>query len=424
MPQRQAAIELAPLDTALANIAASHPAAMEPGLDRLRAVAARLDLLDVDVPLAIVAGTNGKGSTVVCLESIWRCAGRRTGAFLSPHLQRFNERIRVDGEPLDDAPILRALERIAEQMAPDSLTYFEAAALAAMWCFREAGCDAIVLEVGLGGRLDATNLWDADAAILTSVALDHAEWLGTDINVIATEKAAVSRPGGVLVVGETHPPPSLAPWARKNRVQLLAIDPVLQDLDAPRGFAGEHHRRNAACAVTLARWLSARVPVDATQIAEGLAMAHLPGRLQAVTVDGLDVLVDVAHNPAAARALAAALNVKEANQRLHLVFAALADKDIGGIAEALWPIACSVATAALAGERALSADTLTSQVRESRPQESAYPCDSHATLALAWQAAAARARADGRRVLVVGSHVTVGEWLQRYAPSALAPARF
>lgn len=392
---------------------------MEPGLDRLRAVAERLGADTTDVPLAIVAGTNGKGSTVVCLEAIWRSAGRRTGAFLSPHLLRFNERIRIDGKPINDGQVLDALARIEASLAPDTLTYFEAAALAAMLCFAEAGCDAIVLEVGLGGRLDATNLWDADGAILTSVALDHAEWLGTDLNVIATEKAAVARRGGVLVVGEQNPPASLEPWAQEQGVRLLPIDPVLADVPAPPHFAGEHHRRNAACAVTLARALEALVPLGSGDIVRGLGAARLAGRLQPLSIDGVDVLVDVAHNPAAAEALAKALTASGDAQRLHLVFASLGDKDISGIAKHLWSLARSIACAALSSDRAISPHRLAATVREQRPTNLDYACEAHDSIDAAWQAAAARAKADGCRVLVVGSHVTVGAWLKDHAPDAV-----
>ena len=394
------------VEAALSRIADAHPREMDPGLDRLRAVAHRARLAHIDVPLAIVAGTNGKGSTVVCLEAIWQAAGQRTGAFLSPHLIRFNERIRISGQDVDDRAILAAIARIEPHIAPDTLTYFELAALVAVACFLDAGCTAIVLEVGLGGRLDATNLWDADGAILTSVALDHADWLGTDLDVIATEKAAVARPGSMLVVGEQRPPCSLGSWAAANRVRLVGIDQVLDTLVAPRHLPGEHHRRNAACAAVLAHELEALVKVSEQNILTGLERATLPGRLQALSVEGIDVVVDVAHNPAAAAAIVTALD----NERMHLVFASLGDKDIGGIAHALMPAAASLACAGLDSDRAVSASALLATMRGALPEGVHVPCEAHESVEAAWRAAALRARADGLRVLIVGSHVTVGNW--------------
>lgn len=400
--------ESLPVEDALARIAAAHSLDMDLGLERLRSVALRAGLLDIDVPMAIVAGTNGKGSTVACLEAIWRAAGRRTGAFTSPHLIRFNERIRIDGMDATDEQILSALDQVTPHIAPDTLTYFEAAALAAIVCFQEAGCDAIVLEVGLGGRLDATNLWDADGAILTSVALDHAEWLGSDLRVIATEKAAVARRGGVLVVGELDPPDSLGPWARQNGVELVPIEPVLRDLAAPAKFPGEHHRRNAACAATLALELCSLVPVSEAEIRRGLAMASIPGRLQSLRVDGVNAVLDVAHNPAAAAALTTALRP----ETFHVVFAALGDKDIDGMAQALMPIARSVACPLIDSGRSLGADELAKTL--GRHAQHGVVVEPHGSVQAAWEAAAARARIDAGRVLVVGSHVTAGEWLARY----------
>ncbi len=408
--------ESLPVEDALGRIAAAHGVSMDLGLERLRRVAERAGLLDVAVPLAIVAGTNGKGSTVACLETIWRMAGRRTGAFTSPHLVLFNERIRINGRNATDDEILSALDRVTPYIAPDTLTYFEAASLAAMVCFQMAGCDAIVLEVGLGGRLDAANLWDADGAILTSVALDHAEWLGTDLGVIATEKAAVARRGGVLVVGELNPPEALAPWAQQNGVELVSIEPVLKDLAPPARLGGAHHHRNAACAATLALEMVSLVPVSEDEIRRGLAEASVPGRLQSLSVEGVDAVLDVAHNPAAAEALAKALEP----ERLHVVFAALGDKDIDGIAQALMPIALSIACPGIESDRSLNPDELA--VMFERHAGEGVLVESHVSVQAAWEAAAARARIDSARVLVVGSHVTAGEWLARYGANAGPPS--
>jgi len=386
------------------------------------------------VPLVTVAGTNGKGSTVAMLAAIWQAAGWRVGTSTSPHLVHFNERIRIDGEPLPPAHILAAIERIEPFIAPDTLTYFEIATLAAMACFVggggeggvEASVDAIVLEVGLGGRLDAANLWDADLAILTSVALDHADWLGTDLEVIATEKAAIARPGRALIVGEWPAPASLPPFAEANGIELVPAEPAA--VPESLSLDGEHQRRNAACAVAAAMRLSTRLPVSASDLQRGLSRTRVDARMQRLRHHDIDVCLDVAHNPHAARALAAALAAALGAKASagahpsslpgwHLVFAALGDKDIEGIVQALAPIARSFACPTLDSDRAMAGEALAERVRQALGR-SGGPVSACASVADASALAFSRAEREGGGVLVAGSFVTVGDWLGTHPTSA------
>ena len=413
-----------PLDAALARIASAHPSAIDPGLERLGRVAVRAGLDRVTVPLVTVAGTNGKGSTVAMLASVWQAAGHRVGTSTSPHLVDFNERIRIDGTPVPDERILAAIADIEPFIVPDTLTYFEIATLAAMACFRDAGVEAIVLEVGLGGRLDAANLWDADLAILTSVALDHAEWLGSDLLVIATEKAAIARSGRALIVGEWPAPASLAPFARANDIELVPAE--LAAVPGELGLPGEHQRRNAACVVEAVARLHDRLPVSAPDLRRGLSAARIDARMQRLRLRDIEVCLDVAHNPHAAAALASALAAQAVTDTgantgadvgpagWHLVFAALADKDIPGIVQALAPIARSFACPSLPGERALSGEALAARVGAALDDRT-VPVSACTSVADASALAFARAGDEGGGVLVAGSFVTVGAWVGVHA---------
>ncbi len=187
-----------------------HFSAIDLGLDRIRQVATNLGLLQPECPVITVAGTNGKGSTVALLSSLLNEAGYRVGAYISPHILRYNERIAFNGQPADDDFICDAFAAIDAARGDVSLTYFEFGTLAAMWLFVREAVDVIVLEVGLGGRLDAANLWDAEVAIITSIGIDHVDWLGDDREVIGREKAGIARPGKALICGDPEPPSSIA----------------------------------------------------------------------------------------------------------------------------------------------------------------------------------------------------------------------
>ena len=438
--------ESARLEDWLAWIGAVHPREMDLGLARVSRVAARLGLARPPLAIVTVGGTNGKGSTVAMLETIWTAAGHRAGAATSPHVTRFNERIRVAGREADDADIVRALARVERARASsseddaelDTLTYFEFATLAAMALFVEAGCEVAIMEVGLGGRLDAVNLWDADCAVLTSIALDHADWLGTDLDVIATEKAAIGRRGRPFVLGEPDPPPSLAPFVRREGFALVDVGARPASSLPDTALAGEHQRRNAACALAAVQALGERLPVGTETARAALAAVSLGARFETRERGGTTVVLDVAHNPAGAAALATTWRQRLGTARAVCVFAALADKDIEGIAGELAPLVAHWCCAALGGARASPPGTLERRVRAGL---AAAPADTSSvapsatsplgdpsagqpvpsadgderdvglerfgSVDAALGAALARAAEEGRPVLVCGSFLTI-----------------
>ena len=328
-----------------------HPKAIELGLDRVRTVLRRLQPEAPPFAVITVGGTNGKGSCLAFLDAILRTAGYRVGAYASPHLLRYNERIRVDGAEADDAALCRTFARIDAARGDISLTYFEFGTLAALERFREAGVEVAVLEVGLGGRLDAVNVVDADAALVTSIALDHTDWLGPDRDSIGYEKAGIYRPGRPAICADPDPPPQLLEHARAIGARLLRIGPDygfartgatwrwwsdaarLDALPQP-ALAGEHQLGNAAAALMTLTSLRDRLPVDATAIRAGLARAWLPGRFQVIP-GPVEWILDVAHNPAAAAVLADHLRNRTCAGCTRAILGLLADKDADGVIQAL-----------------------------------------------------------------------------------------
>jgi dihydrofolate synthase/folylpolyglutamate synthase len=302
-------------------------------------------------PVITVGGTNGKGSTCAMLESIYRSAGYATGLYASPHLVRYNERVCIRGEEADDASLVRAFEAVDDARGDVALTYFEFGTLAALWLFARAGLDVLVLEVGLGGRLDAVNVVDADVAVLTSIGIDHVEYLGPTREDIGREKAGIFRAGRPAVCGDRQPPASVMEIARAAGARLLVAGRDYDFADertqwrfrGPRGeryglpvpaLRGAYQIGNAATALTVVDLLHDRLPVSAQAIREGLLTVSLPGRLQVLAGRPLTVL-DVAHNPHAARALAEALGSMGYFPRTIAVVGMLADKDAAGVIEAL-----------------------------------------------------------------------------------------
>ncbi len=326
-----------------------HPKRIDPGLERAGTVARALGLDRCPVPVVTVAGTNGKGSTVAFAEAVLSAAGYRVGVYASPHLLAYNERVRIGGIPVDDAALMRAFAAIDAARDDISLSYFEFGTLAALWCFREAGCQVLLLEVGMGGRLDATNLLDADVAVIVSVALDHCEWLGPDRDRIAWEKAGIARAGRPLVFGEPDLPDSVrrrgqeldAPvWlAGRDFGVSVAPDgswsywsagaPALAGLPVP-ALAGAHQYANAAAALAALQALGERVTVSAEAVRQGLAGTVLPGRLQRIP-GPVEWVLDVAHNAAACEALAAALAARVPSGRTLALFGLMQRKDLDAV---------------------------------------------------------------------------------------------
>lgn len=400
-----------------------HPESIELGLERVREVAARQGLDKPASRVVTVGGTNGKGSTVAFIEAIARAAEMKVGSYTSPHLLRYNERVRIDGRDASDAELVAAFESVEAARADTPLTYFEFGTLAALWLFQQADLDLAVLEVGLGGRLDAVNLVDPDVAVITTVDIDHVDWLGNDRESIGFEKAGIARAWKPLVLGEIDSPSSVLRHAYAigaNAIR-LGSDFFHEPVDATHwrwrdpGFevelpipalAAPVQRANAATAIAALRALDIGLPD--TALTEGVAAAMLPGRLQRFKVAGIPVIVDVGHNPQAARELAAWLQAEPVAGRTLAVFAALADKDVEGIVDALkgvisqWLLAGLESVAGrgqpVAGFAARLADTAAAEGSR------------HASVSLALEAALTEAHA-GDRILVFGSFHTVAEAL-------------
>jgi len=402
----------------LARIEARHPTEIEMGLDRVGAVYARMDCGRPAAQVVTIAGTNGKGSTVAFVEAIARAAGWRVGAYTSPHLLAYNERVRVDGRDVEDAALVEAFEAVEAARGDTLLTYFETGTLAALWLFARAALDLAVLEVGLGGRLDAVNIVEPDVAVITTVGLDHQDWLGDDLEAIGLEKAGIARAWKPLVLGDTDPPASVLRHA--YHIGAVAIRGGSDFLYAPTdagtwtwrevGFevelpmpalAAPVQLRNAAVAVAAIRALDR--DVDDAALAAGIAGATVLARLQRFEREGVEIVVDVAHNPQAAQALADWLAAAPAAGRTVAVYAALADKDAAGVVDALAP---SIAHWHLAGSTAAGARGQDAAALRARlPDVPAGYATLHADVETALAAALAEAT-PGDRVLVFGAFHT------------------
>ena len=411
----------------LAYIERQHPQAIAMGLERVRDVAARMGLGRPAKRVITVAGTNGKGSTVAFVEAIARAAGWRVGAYTSPHLLRYNERVRIAGEEADDAALVAGFEAVEQARGDTPLTYFEYGTLAALWLFARARLDLAVLEVGLGGRLDAVNIVDPDVAVVTTVDLDHQDWLGGDREAIGAEKAGIARPWKPLVLGEDDPPSSVLGRAYAIGASALRAGcdfffaPVEDarwrwrevgfaiELPMPR-LAAPSQLRNAATAIAALRALGKPLPREAW--ARGIETAFVPGRLQRFARDGVEIVVDVGHNPQAARELAAWLRTEPAAGRTVAVFAALGDKDLAGVVAAVANQVDGWWLAGLpdAGARGLDVDAFATRLAATAAGAGAR----HASVREALAAARAATHA-GDRILVFGSFHTAAAALQALA---------
>jgi len=322
------------------------------GLDRVADVRSRMDA-SLGCPVVTVTGTNGKGSTCALLESMLVAAAHRTGLYTSPHLASYNERVRIDGLPATDDALVAAFNAVEDARADVPLTYFEYGTLAAFWLFARADLAAAVLEVGLGGRLDAVNIIDADIAVVTSVGLDHMDYLGPTREDIGREKAGIFRAGRPVVCGEPNPPAALLAHARVLGAPLLQVgrDYGFTTGNGQWDYWGPGGRRhglphpalrgaiqlvNAATAITALDLLHDVLHVSAGAVRTGLVSVELAGRFQ-VLPGRPTIVLDVAHNPHAARILAAELGTMGLPARTIAVFGMLADKDIDGVVAAMLP---------------------------------------------------------------------------------------
>ncbi len=412
------------LDDWLSHIEHQHPRSIEMGLERVREVAARMSLGRPAPRVITVGGTNGKGSTVAFIEAIARAAGWKVGAYTSPHLLRYNERVRIDGVDADDASLAAAFEAVDAARGGTTLTYFEFGTLSALWLFERASLDLAVLEIGLGGRLDAVNIVDPDVAVITTVDIDHTDLLGHDRESIGAEKAGIARAWKPLVLGEMDSPSSVLRHAYAIGANALRLgsdffhEPVDSqrwrwrevgaELDLPVPvLSAPSQRANAATAIAALRALPGDALSDEA-FSKGVASAMLPGRLQRVRHAAVDVVLDVGHNPQAARELASWLQANPIGGSTRVVFAALADKDVQGVTGALADLPLQWFLAGLTlGPRSQAAEQLAARLQDGIRQVASL----HTGVAEALRAAL-DASAPGDRVLVFGSFHTVADALQ------------
>ena len=380
----------------------------------------------------LIAGTNGKGSTAATLASILGESGLRTGLYTSPHLERVNERIRINGAEIDDQDFARqyfAVHDIAQTLVTSGKlaqmpSFFETLTAMAFLHFATAGVEIAVLEVGMGGRLDATNIVDPLLSIITDISLDHTEWLGPTVSAIAREKAGILRPNGVLVTLPQHPEANqvLGEVAMELGVRGVSAVPYLPNTRVPHHgtyeadvlgttisvsapLTGEHQQRNMALAVAAAVELASHqaLPITAATVAEGIRKTRWPGRLERIKSEDQDWLLDVAHNPAGAWALRAGLrDLLADSSRNILVFSCLHDKPLKELAQILFPLFDEVVFAPIHSPRATQMEELLEAAEETGT--AALACDS-VTSALQ----AAREKANGGLVVVSGSVYLVGE---------------
>ena|SRR5690554_206301 len=396
-----------------------HPTEIDLGLDRVLLVLRKLFRRKPNARVITVAGTNGKGSTVATLEALLQASGRSTGAYTSPHLQNYNERIRIGGKDVDDATLISAFEKVESVRGSVTLTYFEFGTLAAFVVLAEAGVQDWILEVGLGGRLDAVNVVDADLAIITSVDIDHVAFLGDNREVIGFEKAGILRPGIPAIVADMDPPRSVIQQATAQKVVLQRVgkDYTIEETTSDAGGLsvtlhtqgqtismprGPLPIQSVAAAVMAMRTLAPDMPISAIETA--LNNVSVPGRFEHLRHEP-DVYVDVGHNPHAARWLSAQLQVlKRGSRKVHAVYAALADKDVVGVARAMAPVVDCWHLAGLDVPRGLSSEALAEKL-DSCPLNKVF---THSSVTAAITAAQGQA-ASNDIIIVFGSFFTVAE---------------
>lgn len=413
----------------LAHCEQLHPQAIDMGLDRVRQVAHRMNLA-LNVPVITVAGTNGKGSTCAMLEAIYLQAGYKTGVYTSPHLVDFEERCRLVGKSPQADAFAQAFAWVEQARQDTSLTYFEFSTLAIFKMMADAALDVVILEVGLGGRLDAVNVMDADCAIITSIDLDHTALLGPDRDSIGLEKAGIMRTGKPVVISDPVPPDSVVQHANAlgADVWLLGKDfnfsgDQLQWSWAGRGrrysglaypaLRGANQLLNASGVLAALEVMRPQLPVTAQAIRNGLAMVELAGRFQIVPGEPVLVL-DVAHNPHSVAALAANLDAMGFYPTTHAVLGAMADKDLESMLKKLLPLVDAWYFTDLPLPRASSAQQLADQWTAMNTRKDVH-ASVHETPQKALDAAILAANPTDR-ILVFGSFYTVGGVLQQGIP--------
>jgi dihydrofolate synthase/folylpolyglutamate synthase len=396
-----------------------HPSEIDLGLARVRAVYERMGVT-LNCPVITVAGTNGKGSSVAMLAAIYRAAGYRVGVYTSPHLLRYNERICIDGEEVSDEALCHSFERIDQARGETSITYFEFGTLAAFDLFGRAALDVVILEVGLGGRLDAVNIVDADVALIATIAIDHVAWLGNDRETIGREKAGIMRAGRPAVCGDLNPPQSIVQVAQELGVTLYLNGRDFGAKSQPEqwrwwssqrqrdalpmpALRGSFQLHNAAAVLMVVELLSERLPIAQAHIREGLANVKVAGRFQVIGGD-TPLVFDVAHNPESAQALASTLNAWPMPGRIFAVTAMMADKDIAGALQPLLKVIDEWHVTAIDMARSATAERMQQELQSLGVTN--VHCE--ATVITALEAVKTKAQPNDR-IVVFGSFYTVAE---------------
>jgi len=416
----------------LAYLEQLHPSAIDMGLERSQKVLARLQLGKLAPRVVTVTGTNGKGSTCAFVASMLRAQGLKVGVYSSPHLLRYNERVLIDGQEASDEHLCEAFAAVEAARGEISLTYFEMGTLAAFWLFQQSRLDAVVLEVGLGGRLDTVNVVDADLALVTSIGVDHVDYLGDTRERVAFEKAGIFRQGKPALCGDLDPPQPLLDKARELAAPLFLRG---RDFDLESAEGVWHWRgvtldgtavqlrdlplldlpmENATLA--LQAYLLMGLPWDAGQIRQALLATRITGRLDRRVVywqgKRVELLLDVGHNPHAAEYLARRLSARPLQGRRLAVFGLLADKDLGGVIAPLQALVDEWAVAPLDTPRSRPAAELASALTNCGATVKSY-----ASVDAALEGQCAQATADDQ-ILLFGSFFCVAqalEWLERQA---------
>ncbi|MEI6146010.1 MAG: bifunctional tetrahydrofolate synthase/dihydrofolate synthase [Methylococcales bacterium] len=408
-----------------------HPLAIDLGLERAARVHQALNY-DTIKPLTItVAGTNGKGSCIAYLENIFRAQGYRVGSYSSPHILKYNERIKIDGKPVSDELICEAFSRIESVRADTSLSYFEFGTLAALDIFRRSSLDVQLLEVGLGGRLDAVNIIDPDVALISSIGIDHVDWLGATRSSIAQEKAGIFRANTPAIIGDCEPPLSLVQCALDKKADLFCInkdfhyqkqattwdwyfcDTHLSDLPEP-GLKGEHQYRNASIAILAVQLLAKKLAVTDESIRIGLKNTQLLGRFQLIN-DKIPVLLDVGHNPEAVKTLLEYLVMTFPGKRIHAVFSMMKDKDIATVLEIMHPVVSDWFFAPLKNPRAATEVMMREFFLRSSVKQVSF---GYTGFVEAFNAAKNQAQQDDL-LLVFGSFFLISDCLNEFEKSEL-----
>ncbi len=414
-----------------------HPKTMDLSLERTVQVARRLGIR-FQVPVITVAGTNGKGSTCAMIESIARHAGYRVGLYQKPELVQFTERCRINGRPVDEEDLVPHFEAVEDKRGDITLTQFEFSTLAIARCLSMADIDLVILEVGLGGRYDSVNAFDTDCAVITSIDLDHMQWLGPDRESIGLEKAQIMRPGKPCIVSDPMPPNSVLRHGETIGADLWLVGRDFNHQGDRQQWAwtgrgrrysgmsypalrGANQLVNAAGAIAALIALKDRLPINAQAVRTGLALVDLPGRFQ--VIPGQPTLVlDVAHNAHATAALALNLDAMGFYPRTHAVFGAMADKDVPALLAKIVHLVDVWHCCALPNPRSAKADDLVALIGAAAQGRVGGPPAVHTHETPASAMAAALSGADPvERIVVFGSFYTVGGVLKAGLPRLSAP---